>query len=193
MTHHENLKILAFVGLAGSGKSTAVEHFTQKGYPKVYFGGVIYEAMREAGIERTADSERIFREDFRAKFGKNVVAERIIDQINELAAAGQHRIIADGIYSWSEYKALKHAFPGELILVAIVTPRHLRYHRLSQRIERPYTETESYERDTSEIENLEKGGPIAIADHYIINSGSLEDFEANLEKLGEELEFSETL
>jgi dephospho-CoA kinase len=35
MTEHENLKIIALVGLAGSGKSTAVEYFTEKGYPKV--------------------------------------------------------------------------------------------------------------------------------------------------------------
>lgn len=190
MTQHQNLKILAFVGLAGAGKSTAVEHFTEKGYPKVYFGGVIYDAMKEAGIERTADSERLFREEFRAKNGKDVVANRIIEQINGLAAAGQHRIIADGLYSWSEYKALKHAFPGELVLVAVVAPRHLRYHRLAHRTERPYTETESYERDTTQIENLEQGGPIAIADHYLINDSSVEKFNAQLDALTEELGFT---
>ncbi len=190
MTQHENLKILAFVGLAGSGKSTAVEHFTEKGYPKVYFGGVIYTAMREAGIERTAKSEQLFREEFRKKHGKNVVADKIIEQINNLADAGQHRIIADGLYSWSEYKALKHAFPGELTLVAVVAPRHLRYTRLSQRPERPYTATEAYERDITQIENIEQGGPIAIADHYIHNDESVEKFEAALDTLVQELDFS---
>lgn len=193
MTHHENLKILAFVGLAGSGKSTAVEHFTQKGYPKVYFGGVILNAMKEAGIEINAENEKQFREELREKHGKDVVVNRIIEEIRALADSGQHRIIADGLYTWTEYKIMKSAFPGELVLAAIVAPRHLRYHRLSQREIRPLTATEAYDRDQSEIENLEKGGPIAIADHYIINSGSLEDFEADLEKLGEELEFSETL
>ena len=189
MSHHENLKILALVGLAGAGKSTAVEYFTEKGFPKVYFGGVIYEAMKEAGIERTAESERAFREEFREKYGKEVVANKIIEQIETLSEAGQHRIIADGLYSWSEYKALKHAFPGELILVAIVAPRHLRYHRLSQRTERPYSESEAYERDTTQIENIEQGGPIAIADHYIINDGTVEAFDAQLESLAKELEF----
>lgn len=187
---HNNLKILAFVGLAGAGKSTAVEHFTEKGYPKVYFGGVIYEAMKEAGIERTAESEREFREAFREQYGKDVVANRIIEQTHKLADAGQHRIIADGLYSWSEYKALKAAFPGELTLVAIVAPRHLRYHRLAQRTERPYTQTESYERDITQIENLEQGGPIAIADHYIINDGTVEVLDETLQRLGIALDFS---
>ena len=145
--------------------------------------------MKEAGIERTAESERIFREEFREKHGKNVVADRIVEQINNLANAGQHRIIADGLYSWSEYKTLKHAFPGEINVVAVVAPRHLRYHRLANRLERPYTEKESYERDITQIENIEQGGPIAIADHYIINDGSVENLNAQLDALASELGF----
>jgi len=191
MTNHENLKILAFVGLAGSGKSTAVEHFTKKGYPKVYFGGVILEAMKEAGVEITPENEKRFREELREKHGKDVVANRIIEQIRNLANAGQHRIIADGLYTWTEYKIMKSAFPGELTLVAVVAPRHLRYHRLSQREYRPLTSTEAYTRDQSEIENLEKGGPIAISDHYVINDGKLDVFEAALESLAQETHFSE--
>lgn len=190
MTHHKNLKIIAFVGLTGSGKSIAVEHFTKKGYPKVYFGGVILDAMTEAGLEHTQENEKPFREAFRTKYGKDGVANKIIEQINNLADAGQHRIVADGIYSWSEYKAMKHAFPGnELQLVAIVAPRHLRYRRLNSRPVRPLTNAEAYGRDTAEIENIEKGGPIAISDHFIINDGSLENFEAQLEAVAKELDF----
>jgi dephospho-CoA kinase len=189
MTQHQNLKILAFVGLAGSGKSTAVDYFTQQGFPKVYFGGVILDAMTEAGLEHTQENEKPFREEFRAKYGKDAVANRIVDQIKHLADAGQHRVIADGLYTWTEYKVLKSAFPGELELVAIVTPRHLRYHRLSQRPVRPLTSSEAYNRDTAEIENLEKGGPIAIADHYIINNGSIEHFQEQLEAIEKELGF----
>jgi len=189
MTHHENLKILAFVGLAGSGKSTAVDHFTKKGYPKVYFGGVILDAMKEAGIEINPENEKKFREELREKHGKDVVVNRIIEQIRGLADSGQHHVIADGLYTWTEYKIMKSAFPGELTLVAIVAPRHLRYHRLSQREIRPLTSTEAYERDQSEIENLEKGGPIAISDHYVVNDGDMETFESALEQLSEEVDF----
>lgn len=189
MTHHENLKIVAFVGLAGSGKSTAVEYFTKKGYPRVYFGGVILQAMQDAGIERTAASEQKFREDIREREGKDFVANKIIEQIRHLADSGQHRIIADGLYTWTEFLALKKAFPGELTLVAIVTPRSLRYHRLSERAVRPFTATEAHERDITEIEHLEKGGPIAIADHYIVNNSSTDDLHEKLELLTKELAF----
>lgn len=189
MTHHENLKILAFVGLAGSGKSTAVEYFREKGYPRVYFGGVILQAMEEAGIERTPENEAKFRLEFREKNGQDFVANKIVEQIQHLADAGQHRIIADGIYSWTEFNVLKKAFPGELVLVAIVAPRHLRYHRLTERTVRPFTATQAHDRDISEIEELQKGGPIAIADHYVINDGSVEKLGKDLEYLAQELAF----
>lgn len=190
MTHHENLKIVAFVGLAGSGKSTAVEYFTNKGYPKVYFGGVILQAMEDAGIERTAESEQKFREEVREQHGKDFVANKIVEQIENLAVSGQHRIIADGLYTWTEYQILKKAFPGELQVVALVSPRHLRYRRLSERAIRPFTATEAHDRDITEIEHLEKGGPIAIADHYVINDGSIEQLDARLSQLLEELGFT---
>lgn len=189
MTHHDHTKIIAFVGLTGSGKSTAVDYFTEKGFPRVYFGGVILQAMKDAGIEITTENERVFREEYREKYGKDAVAHKITEQIQDLISAGQHRIIADGIYSWSEYKVLKHAFPGELTVIATVTPKHLRYQRLGKRPVRPLTENEAKERDWAEIENLEKGGPIAIADYYVINDGSEDEFYAELALTATEVRF----
>ena len=181
MKKHENIKIIAFVGLTGSGKSSATDYLTDKGYPKVYFGGVVLDAMTEAGLEHTQENERPFREELRKKEGKDFVVNRIIEQINGLIGAGQKRIVADGIYTWTEYKAMKRAFPGELTTVAVVTPKKLRHRRLTQRPIRPLTEEEANERDWAEIENLEKGGPIAIADSYIINDGSLEELHKQID------------
>ena len=48
---------------------------------------------------------------------------------------------------------------------------------------------ESAERDKTEIENLEKGGPIAIADYYIDNSGTIEELQQNVKKLLEQIDF----
>ena len=184
-----NVKIIAPVGMPGSGKSTAVEHIAQLGYPKVYFGGVIYEAMREAGIDISPESQASFREEIRAREGNDFVVKRIITQIQNLINAGQKHIVADGIYSWTEYKALKHAFPGELTVVAVLAPKTLRHHRLSQRPDRPFTEEEATKRDWSEIENIEKGGPIAIADHFIINDGNPEQFYEKIDEILEDIKF----
>ena len=184
-----NVKIVALVGMAGSGKSTAVEHITKLGYPKVYFGGVIYEAMREAGIDINPESQASFREEIRTREGDDFVAKRIITQIKNLIEAGQKHIVADGLYSWTEYKALKHAFPGELTVVAVLAPKTLRHHRLSQRPDRPFTEEEATKRDWAEIEDIEKGGPIAIADHFIINDGNPEQFYEKIDEILEDIKF----
>ena len=174
-------KIIALVGLAGSGKSSAVEYLTEKGFPKIYFGGVIYKAMDEAGIEKTWDNQQQFREEIRRREGKDFVIKRVIKNIHDLINSGQNKIVLDGLYTWSEYKFLKHEFPGQVVVIAIVTPKYLRYQRMAKRIERPMQPHEVDQRDWSEIENLEKGGPIAIADYFIINDDSLEQLHQKID------------
>ena len=190
MKHHENVKIVAFVGLTGSGKSTAVDHLTAKGYPKVYFGGIFYEALKEAGITPGDwEPEEKFRKEIREKEGKDFVVNRANKQIKDLIAAGQHRIIADGLYSWTEYKIMKHEFPGELTLIAFVTPKHLRKRWLAERPERPLTPAEVDQRDWAEIEDVEKGGPIAIADYFIMNDKGVESLYTQLDDILEKIDF----
>ena len=58
---------------------------------------------------------------------------------------------------------------------------HIRHHRLTKRPVRPLTTSEATTRDWAEIENLEKGGPIAIADHYIMNAKDLEQLHAQID------------
>lgn len=178
----DNVKILAIVGMSGSGKSVAVDYLTDKGYPKVYFGGMIYKEMEKRGIERTEDgeSEKQFREEIRAKEGKDWVVRQAIAEARDLIAAGQKRIILDGVYSWTEYKILKHEFPTCLTFIAVVVDKKLRYDRVAIRPNRPFDTTAIRERDRSEIENLEKGGPIAAADYYILNNGSVDEMTARL-------------
>lgn len=192
MSEHTDtpVKIIATVGLAGSGKSSAVEYLTAQGYPKVYFGGIIYKAMREVGIE-PGDWEREgpFREEIREKEGKDFVVKRVVEEVHNLIAAGQRRIVLDGLYTWTEYKILRHEFPGEMTVVAIVTPKHLRKQRMAKRPERPMTGAQVDERDWEEIENLEKGGPIAIADHFIHNEGSMDALHTQLDQVLEAIQF----
>ena len=91
----ENVKILAIVGMSGSGKSVAVDYLTDKNYPKVYFGGMIYKEMEKRGIIRTEDgeSEKEFREMIRETEGKDWVVKQVIAEAKDLIAAGQKRII----------------------------------------------------------------------------------------------------
>ena len=187
----KDVKILAVVGMRGSGKSTAIDYLIEKKIPKIYFGGIIYKAMAEAGIERTEDgeSEKKFREEIREKEGKDFVVKRAIAEAKNLIAAGQKRIVLDGVYTWSEYKILRKEFPTEMTVVAIVVPKALRRKRLAERPDRPFNAQQAAERDRSEIENLEKGGPIAIADYYVDNSGTIKEFHEKFAAICKEIGF----
>ncbi|MDR3297857.1 MAG: AAA family ATPase [Candidatus Nomurabacteria bacterium] len=187
----EDVKILAIVGMSGSGKSTVIDYLTERNIPKVYFGGIILGAMKEANIEITPSNERKFREEIREKEGKDFVVRRVVEEVRNLQKAGQKRIVLDGLYTWTEYKILKKEFPSEktMVVAAVVLPKDLRHKRVADRPDRPFDARAISERDWSEIENLEKGGPIANADYYLDNSGTIKDLYENLAQLLKGIDF----
>jgi len=69
----------------------------------------------------------------------------------------------------------------------VICDRALRYARLAARPERPLTPQEALERDIAEIETLDKGGPIAIADFAILNNTTPADAIAALQRLLDDL------
>lgn len=191
MMNDGNIKIIAVVGMSGSGKSVVVDYLTEKGFPKVYFGGMIYKEMKRRGLEITADgeSEKRFREMIRETEGKDWVVKQVIEEAKNLINAGQKRIVLDGLYSWTEYKILKKEFPGQLTVLAVVVPKALRHFRVGKRPERPFNTKEIQERDRSEVENLEKGGPIAMADYYVLNDESVAKLHDDVDVILDRIEF----
>ena len=176
-------KVIALVGMPGSGKSSGVQYLEQKGWPSVYFGGVVVDEVRARGQEVNEANERVVREELRANEGLGAVAKRIIPKINALAAKGHSIVIADGLYGWTEYKVLEDTYGAHLVVIAIVAPRAVRHDRLANRSVRPLTEEQADSRDRAEIENSEKGGPIAYADYTIVNEGTLDDMVTRLDSI----------
>jgi dephospho-CoA kinase len=179
---------LALVGMPGSGKTLCAKHLEERGYYQFRFGAIVTDEVRQRGQQITPENERVVREEFRRKEGMDVMAKRALPYLRE-ALKSQPVVVIDGLYSFSEYKTLHEEFEGGLIIVAIVSARDKRYLRLSQRPERPLTPKEAHARDTQEIENLEKGGPIALADYTLLNDGTPKELLEKLDTLLEELRF----
>ena len=173
MTPHKTVGMaLALVGMPGAGKSVCAAHLAAKGIFTLRFGGVVIDEVRRRGLAVTAANERIVREDLRSRHGMAAMARLSLPQLKD-ALASQPLIVIDGLYSFSEFKYLRQHLDARLVLLAIAAPRHLRYHRLARRTERPLTPTQASQRDIQEIETLEKGGPIAIADYTLVNDGDV--------------------
>ena len=101
-------------------------------------------------------------------------------------------MIIDGLYSWTEYTTLKDKFGDSLKVIAIYTSHATRYQRLETREHdesdtshrmRKLTAAEAKNRDYSEIENIEKGGPIAMADYTVSNESSNEELKKQIRNL----------
>lgn len=184
-------KVIAIVGMPGSGKGTIVDHLEQNyQLPSVYFGGMVYDEIRARGLDIVMD-ERAVREDMRAQEGPAVLAKRATLKTRELLNGGAAAVILDGLYSWSEDKYLRHEFGDELVTVAAVNPKHVRYERVIARKDahRPYTLGQIQLRDIEEIENIEKGGPIAFADYYLANAKDIDELRSQIDTLMHELGF----
>jgi dephospho-CoA kinase len=176
------IDIIATVGMCGSGKSVAGEHLEQLGFAKVYFGGLTIDEVRRRGLEVNEKNERAVREELRRTHGMGAFALLSLPKIDALLSAGR-RVLIDGLYSFSEYKILREKFGEGLLVVAVYTTRKLRYERLARRAVRPLTRAEAVSRDYSEIENIEKGGPIALADYTVNNDGTPETLVREFDRI----------
>jgi dephospho-CoA kinase len=185
----QEAQIIVFVGMPGAGKSSCVEHLEQKGIPSAYFGGIVVDEVKARGLDVNEANEKIVREDLRAKNGLGVLAQRIITKIETLVNSGHKKIIVDGLYSWTEYKIFKERFGDKVTVIAVTAPRHLRHERLANRPIRPFTETEVTAREYAEIENIEKGGPIANSDYTLVNDSSIDELLAKLDQILVETHF----
>src|SRR3989344_6589024 len=160
--------ILAFVGMPGAGKSEAVSYLQKKGIPFVRFGQLTDEEVQKHELSLTPENERIIREKLRKEFGMAAYAIKAKPKLEELLTM-YDVVVIDGLYSWEEYTFLKKEFPS-LVLMHIYAEPTIRYKRLSERPIRPVPLDQCRTRDIAELEQLNKGGPIAIADYLIENS-----------------------
>ena len=173
-------KVVAIVGMCGSGKSVASSFFEEKGYEIIYFGKLTLEKLKEEGLEINPENEKYMKKHLRDVYGPGAYASISIDKIKESLKTSN--VVIDGLYSWSEFTILKEEFK-DIILIGIITDKNHRYDRLSNREIRPFTKEESLERDIFEIENIEKGGPIAFADYYIFNNETKKEYEDKLQEI----------
>lgn len=178
-----DVKVIALVGMPGSGKGTCTDYLHEKyGWPVIHFGNMVYEEVQRRGLDNVKD-EVFVREDMRKQEGKAVLAKHAARKAQEYFKNGEKTVVFDGLYSWSEYKPLFEQFGDNLVVIAVAAPKKLRHERVLNRKDshRHYTMEQLITREYAEIENIEKGGPIANADYTILNDTTVDDLLRQLD------------
>ncbi len=164
-------RIAAIVGMPGAGKSEVATFLTEQGLLYIHFGDVTQDELSRRGLAVNEANERVVREEMRAAHG--MAAYAVLNLARIETALGQGSVVVDGLYSWEEYLVMEERFGERLVVVAVTASPATRQLRLATRPVRPLSAVEVIARDRAEIEKLNKGGPIAIADITLVNEGTL--------------------
>jgi dephospho-CoA kinase len=175
------MKVVAIVGMTGAGKSEVAGVFEEHGFKKLRFGDITDEELNNRGLEPNEQNERRIREELRSKYGMAAYAKLSLARID--SSLKSSNVVVDGLYSWEEYTLLKERYGERLKLLAVWASPATRHARLAHRAKRALTLQEAASRDKSEIENINKGGPIAVADFAILNENSLEKLRRETERV----------
>lgn len=175
------MKVISVVGMAGSGKSEVARIFENNGFAKVRFGDITDEEISKRGLELNEENERYIRRQLRKEHGMSAYAKLSLSRIDYLLESKD--VVVDGLYSWEEYTLMKGCYGADFYVVAVWSSPEERYERLIKRQVRPLTMEEAVSRDIVEIEDTNKGGPIAMANFLIVNGSSLEDLKKQTEEV----------
>ncbi|MCF7795436.1 AAA family ATPase [Patescibacteria group bacterium] len=184
----EKTKLLAVLGLPGSGKTEVINYIEKKyKFPNVYIGQPTFDRLKEKGLEINPQNEKIAREELRHEYGMASHAILSLPKIEKLMGTTKV-ILLESMYSWEEYLIFKEKYQNNFITLAINSCPKTRKKRLQNRAIRPLKNSQEFlDRDYSQIEKLNQAGPIVRADWTIINEDSLETLHKNIEKALEKL------
>ena len=162
---------IALVGMTLAGKTEVSNFLKSRGFGYIRLGAITEKKLKEAGLENTEATNQVMRKRLREEYGMEAYAKLNYPEIEGMLKNGD--VVIDNMMSWSEYKYFKTKIK-KFFTVAVYAPPKVRYVRAETREVRStkdfFKKNTPTERDYSEIENLEKGGPIAMADYTIDNS-----------------------
>jgi len=138
------------------------------------------DKLKENDLEVNPENEKMMREKLRKELGMGAYAIVLLPKIKECLEKGN--TVLDGVYSYDEVKILKENFK-DLKIISVVCDKNIRYERLEAREIRPLNTIEAEQRDISEVENIAKAPPIAMADYYVLNNGNILEYKNRIDEI----------
>ena len=173
------MKVVAFTGMPGAGKTEAVNVAKEMGIKVISMGDEVREEVKRRGLPLNDENLGSVANEMREKYGKDIWAIKCLEKIK----GNEEVIVIDGIRNIEEVEAFRKKLKN-FILVAIHASPKTRYERLKKR---------QREDDSMDEEDLRKrerrelswglGDVIAMADIVVVNEGDIEDFKKKIKEI----------
>jgi dephospho-CoA kinase len=185
------MRVVAFTGMPGSGKSDAVEEARRRGIPIVVMGDFVRAEARSRGLSLSdADVGRVAQQ-MRREHGADVWARKTADAVAQ-NQRGAKLVVIDGVRSLDEIATLRRRFGTDFQLVAIEAPDEARVRRLMSRgrADDANDAQSVRRRDEREVAWGLKDA-MRQADARIVNDGGVKEFQREVARLFDRLTASE--
>lgn len=178
------MKIVAVVGMPGSGKSLGIEFFASMDFRVLGLGDMVRERANELGVQINAKTLANIANEGRRLHGDEVWAQKLVSRIKkdrlELAKKFQG-IVLDGARSLTELALIEKELDSNIVIISIHASQNTRFERMKSRGrgDDPEGEQTFRNRDTREL-NYGLGNLVSLSHFMVINQGSKRELMAKL-------------
>lgn len=170
------MKIFIIVGMPASGKNIARIYAENRGIPYFTTGDLVRNEVRKRGLPDNAAETAAVSTELRGADGMGVTRLALAAAMESAADI----LFMEGMRSQPEIELIRTG--AECVVIAFLAPRQLRLQRIISR-QRPDDSPQLFtQRDCREIE-YGIAIPIALADEYILNTGTPEEATGQLDQI----------
>ncbi len=176
--------IIGIAGTIGSGKGTVVEYLKSKGFARYSSSGILGEILRKRGLPETREHMSLLADELMDTYPGG-----ILHLSHERAQKeGAQNYILEAIHRVSEAEYL-HSIEG--VLLGVDADIEKRYARIQERHEgkKDQVTYEQFREDALREDEGARGAgnniraTLALADSIVMNNGSKEELEAQVEEV----------
>lgn len=170
------MKIFVIVGMPAAGKNIGRIYAESKGHPYHATGDLVRAEVRRRGLQADAAHMAAVSTELRGDDGMGVTRIALETALKEESPV----VFLEGMRSWPEIALIRQR--TECFVIAFLAPRPLRLRRIAAR-GRADDSVQAFDlRDQREID-YGAAVPIALADGYILNTGTLDDAVLALDRI----------
>ena len=170
------MTIFIIVGIPASGKNCARDYAKAKGYPYFATGDIVRMEVAKRGYEANAENTGKVSTEMRGGDGLGITRQALVTALSQDSPV----VFLEGMRSWQEIMLIREKADAQVI--AFLAPRRL---RLSRIMSRGRADDSADTFDARDMREIEYGTtiPIALADSYVINTGSINDAIQGLDNI----------